>query len=190
VTIHLTTLRGKLITAIWKCMPFYDVGAPKVDTSDLETLSPSPRVQAIALSFYLLILERFFWHEIASPLALHCLVPIIIDSKMSPLIVRRTLHAMRTRNACVLGSLIVCHCLDGTIRRRSFCDVLTPEKVFRAIPTRDRAGQQPVLTGDSAHVLGAAPAEPGADAATLDQLDGSYAQGQSLVPAREVVAGE
>jgi serine/threonine-protein kinase ATR len=33
----------------------------------------------------------------------------------------------------VLGSLIVYHCLDGTIRRRSFCDLLTPEKVFGPI---------------------------------------------------------
>jgi hypothetical protein len=35
-------------------MRFYDVGARKVDRPDLETLSPSPRVQAIALSFDLL----------------------------------------------------------------------------------------------------------------------------------------
>jgi hypothetical protein len=59
---------------------------------------------------------------------------MIIGSNISPLIIGRKLHVVRTQNASVLGSLFVSNCLDGTIRRRSFRDLLTPEKVFSAIP--------------------------------------------------------
>jgi hypothetical protein len=128
-------LSSEEVKAIHVLMPFFvlfmnTASDPcKIVTVGWKIFSLSNKLDVLS------VLERFFWVDITSTTALECLVPLIIGSGMSPLIIRRTLHALRTQNSSWLGSLVVCRCLDSSLRRRSFSDTLTAEKVFSAIPT-------------------------------------------------------
>jgi hypothetical protein len=85
----------------------------------------------------LVIFESFLWPDLASALALDCLVPAVLASSVWPFAVRRTLMALRRHNAEALGNLIVNRCLDGAVRRIVFGHPIPVDRLFaciRALP--------------------------------------------------------
>ena len=78
----------------------------------------------------LMVLERQFWLEIESPVALECLVPLVIVADLPAHASRRILQSLCLKNSAVLGRLVVSHYLDGTVRRRRFDKWISERQVF------------------------------------------------------------
>jgi hypothetical protein len=81
------------------------------------------------------IFERFFWVNIRSRIAIAVVLPMIINSSVSFLIVRRTLHSLSLHNGAIIGFLVVTNYLSDVLQKKAFLDAPQVNKVFNAIAT-------------------------------------------------------
>ncbi|OHS99954.1 hypothetical protein TRFO_33521 [Tritrichomonas foetus] len=98
------------------------------------------------------LLERFFFNQIESELAIEISIPLIIrtstgikgksisvirqgDEEIDSAIAQRCFQSMMINHPKLVGKIICDKIFDGTIRRRSFGNIIPAAKIFATIPS-------------------------------------------------------